>query len=422
MNQNWVLLDGHHRLKFCNELGIKLTDENIDIRKFDSKDAEIQYVVNANLERRHYNTWGRCLAGYNFKPYFEAQANKGGRGKKTSVGFPTEEYKRETRSKIADLIGVNAQTYWYAQQLIEKKYDEDRVQEIFHDNKIMELELDKERIENLTKYILDFQPKLHGLLDLLRNDKIGIERGYQRAQEWDELINIEIEKLTPKSDKQLLELYNIPIMAHDSWNYLTVDKRFGDEKEGRIAADLVFNALYFYTNQGDIIMDPMAGGGVVGDVCKAMNRKCEMYDVAPIREDIKKWDVLKKGFPKTKSKMTFWDPPYYKKKEQEYGEHSISSLDREQYLQVFIKAAKDLKQTTEILAFLMSPFDSEEEEDIIIYDYIKIFKDEGWKFVRDIHCDYSPNLIGAGFVKGMIQSRKMGRLARSLLLFRNGKG
>ena len=72
----------------------------------------------------------------------------------------------------------------------------------------------------------------------------------------------------------------------------------------------------------------MAGGGVVGDVCKVLGRKCYMYDVNSAREDIVKHDLVNQGFPKEmeNADLIFWDPPYYKKKMKDYGPQSISSL------------------------------------------------------------------------------------------------
>lgn len=119
-----------------------------------------------------------------------------------------------------------------------------------------------------------------------------------------------------------------PIRPYSVWNF-QLDARFGEEYPGQIPAGIVFNTLYFFTKPGDIVVDPMAGGGVVGDVCKQFDRKCSMYDINPIRPDIQKWDVVSQGFPRVESAdLVFWDPPYYKKKEKEWTRVYISSCSK----------------------------------------------------------------------------------------------
>jgi hypothetical protein len=44
----------------------------------------------------------------------------------------------------------------------------------------------------------------------------------------------------------------------------------------------VAHTLFYFTDPGDLVMDPMAGGGVVPDVCLLFERKCQAFDLAPI--------------------------------------------------------------------------------------------------------------------------------------------
>jgi hypothetical protein len=70
-------------------------------------------------------------------------------------------------------------------------------------------------------------------------------------------------------------------VAWDQWNFNECDERFGDEWPGRIPAQLVAHTLYYFTKPGDFILDPMAGGGVVPDVCVLFKRRCRAFDLAP---------------------------------------------------------------------------------------------------------------------------------------------
>jgi 16S rRNA G966 N2-methylase RsmD len=58
-----------------------------------------------------------------------------------------------------------------------------------------------------------------------------------------------------------------------------------------------------------------------------MSRKCHIYDVNPVREDIIEHDLVRQGLPKEaeNADLIFFDPPYCKKKRKEYGLQSISS-------------------------------------------------------------------------------------------------
>jgi len=51
LNQDYVVLDGHHRMRACKELGITAS---YNIKDFTDKPLEeLRYVVAVNLHRRH---------------------------------------------------------------------------------------------------------------------------------------------------------------------------------------------------------------------------------------------------------------------------------------------------------------------------------------------------------------------------------
>ena len=69
------------------------------------------------------------------------------------------------------------------------------------------------------------------------------------------------------------------IRTWDMWNFTECDPRFGDEWPGRIPAQLVAHILYFFSEQNDLVLDPMAGGGVCADTCLALGRRCWSLDM-----------------------------------------------------------------------------------------------------------------------------------------------
>jgi hypothetical protein len=85
--------------------------------------------------------------------------------------------------------------------------------------------------------------------------------------------------LEGKSDLDRFKALNWGLRTWDLWSWNDCDKRFGDDWPGRIPAQMIGHILYYFSEQGDLILDPMAGGGVVADTCLAFNRRCRSFDM-----------------------------------------------------------------------------------------------------------------------------------------------
>jgi hypothetical protein len=83
--------------------------------------------------------------------------------------------------------------------------------------------------------------------------------------------------LENRDDWERFRLLGWGLRTWDYWFYNDVDKRFGDDWPGRIPAQMIAHMLYYFTEQGELVMDPMAGGGVVPDTCLVMNRWCVSF-------------------------------------------------------------------------------------------------------------------------------------------------
>jgi len=102
------------------------------------------------------------------------------------------------------------------------------------------------------------------------------------------------------------ELYNV-------WNFNGCDRRFGlSDFQGRIPGQIVQNLVYYYTEENELVVDPMAGSGTTLDVCKLMKREVLCYDIKPMRRKITKHDI-REGFPSEckNAQLIVLDPPYY---------------------------------------------------------------------------------------------------------------
>ena len=115
-------------------------------------------------------------------------------------------------------------------------------------------------------------PKMPGLAKWVNSD---LSKGFtvpQVAQKhgWPEPL-VWSQALVNKDDFSRFKALQWGIRTWDVWNFTDCDNRFGDEWPGRIPAQLVAHILYFFSEQNDLVFDPMAGGGVVEDTCLALN-------------------------------------------------------------------------------------------------------------------------------------------------------
>jgi len=67
-------------------------------------------------------------------------------------------------------------------------------------------------------------------------------------------------KLTGLKDQEKFKALGWGLRTWDQWYFNDCDDRFGTDWPGRIPAQLVAHTLFYFTDPGDLVMDPMAGG------------------------------------------------------------------------------------------------------------------------------------------------------------------
>ncbi|MBF0450157.1 MAG: ParB/RepB/Spo0J family partition protein [Candidatus Magnetomorum sp.] len=242
------------------------------------------------------------------------------------------------------------------------------------------------------------------------------------------------------SDQKRFKALNWGLLTWDYWYWNDLDYRFGDEWPGRIPAQLVAHTLFYFSRDHHLIVDPMAGGGVVPDVCLAFNRRCWSFDLVDrcdTRPEIEcyHWEKKNLQWPYKSSEkpdLIFIDPPYFKKKADDYAKESISNLSKTDYLEFFKQffqlAYENAKSTTR-LAFLnadwrnfqgISALNEDERDSILMFDYSKIMSDAGWKITQYIDCPMSTQRFNAGIVSQMQKNRILGVVRRTLIIARKG--
>ncbi|GEM_PF-1061544 len=110
--------------------------------------------------------------------------------------------------------------------------------------------------------------------------------------------------------------YGFDLRERNVWSFDTPDPRFGKPNtKGRLPGQIVANAIYYYTNSGDYIVDPFAGSGTTGDILETLpyfaDRKWKLYDLIPTDDRIVRNNVLQMGIPEQSASVNyiFLDPP-----------------------------------------------------------------------------------------------------------------
>lgn len=244
--------------------------------------------------------------------------------------------------------------------------------------------------------------------------------------------------LEHKDDLQRFRELKWGLRTWDLWNWNNCDKRFGDDWPGRIPAQLIAHILYYFSNQKDLVFDPMGGGGVTPDTCLAFNRRCwtlDLIDRLDTRPEIAPyyWDMTNLEWPvrgKAKPDLILFDPPYFDKKAEKYAEKSISSLPKQEYLEffeIFFALVKEHTKKTTRLAFInadwrdfqgQTALDETRENSILIDDYLKVLNKTGWQHTHIIQAPMSSERFDAGIVSAMQKNKILGVTSRYVIVLK----
>ena len=96
--------------------------------------------------------------------------------------------------------------------------------------------------------------------------------------------------------------FGFDLRATNVWNFEVPDPRFGKSGyKGRVAGQVIANAIYYYTEPGASIINPFAGDGTLGDVIDKIShfgdRHYKMFDPMPSDERITQNNIFLTGIP-----------------------------------------------------------------------------------------------------------------------------
>ena len=212
---------------------------------------------------------------------------------------------------------------------------------------------------------------------------------------------------------------------YDVWPFRH-DRAYGVPHPGSIPAAIVAHALHYYTAPGDLVVDPMAGGGTVLDVAEAMGRRCQAYDLHPVRPEIEAHDV-NQGFTPDSSgcALVFCDPPYHTMLARRYGSAGVGEESHHAwiaFLQQFAVDAFEVLRPGGHVALLLA---NQTEKDLPAgHGYIdhafsgyEALRAAGFLPERRISCPMSGAYLPQQVRRARVEGRMLGQV-RDLIVMR----
>lgn len=299
-----LILSGHRRFAAAQTLG--LTEVPVEVKE-DGDDRLL--LIEYNRYRTKTASEQMREAELLRTVYAERAAlNLLGSGNKVA-----EEDKVSTRAEVAAAIGMGERTYGKLQ----KVYDLAKV-----------------------------NPNAAAKMAAIDEGKISIDSAYKSLRTLIKSSDPEVEAEPEPEIPDVVKFYN-------SWQFSENDPRFGMPHPGRIPGQIPANIIYYYTEPGDLVVDPMGGGGSTIDAAEYLARRCLAYDVAPRRPDIQMHDISK-GFPDEAKgcQLIFMDPPYWNMIDEGYTDASSSRLSLDDFVVWYNQLMANAARTVRVGGFV----------------------------------------------------------------------
>ncbi len=153
-------------------------------------------------------------------------------------------------------------------------------------------------------------------------------------------------KIEPKFTR-FKELVARGVIPYTVWDFPDRDDYAGDKDfHGNCSPQIVEQCIWRFTDENDLVVDPMAGSGTALDVCRKTNRKCIGYDIKPPadRTDIIQNDSRSIPLESDSVDMIFIHPPYWNLVYFTKAEESLPDLSRANTPGQFLEMLKDIFQ------------------------------------------------------------------------------
>lgn len=261
-------------------------------------------------------------------------------------------------------------------------------------------------------------------IEVLHILKIGINKGktFEQLATENQLHTLTpyIAHLEDQNDEKKFEIFlKQNPRCYDVWNFHFRDKRLGIKAHGNIAGQIIMNLLYYYTKQGDLVLDPVAGGGSTIDACLVMGRKCLAFDINPLRDDIIQNDSTKLIPIKKKVDFIFLDPPFFNMDNKIGNYKDINDFYNQ--IDKIIKNSVIHLKVNSYIAMIMGNL-TVKQETCIGHECYNILKNSKLKFINHISVPHSTEQYNAKQVTRYKKNKHIMAINNDLYIFQKIKG
>lgn len=214
----------------------------------------------------------------------------------------------------------------------------------------------------------------------------------------------------------------------DIWQF---SKSNGDSSYfGQMPPQVVENLLWFYTEPGQTVVDPFAGGGTTIKVAKEMGRRVWSSDIAPSTPmlPIHQHNILE-GWPTNaprQADIILLDPPYWKQAYERYGDNpqSLGNMSLDDFYTAWAHIVKTCSPhiTPEgHIAYIISPTQCEDGSVIDhTTDMLRACWDANLVVERRIIVPYSTQQATGQQVTWAREKKRLLKLYRDLVILKKG--
>jgi len=223
----------------------------------------------------------------------------------------------------------------FIRKLVEKEYQKQRP--IGVESPLQAMDLEDVVIQELGVSIP--ADKIPRAREIVREEILSLQKRL-------EIFPTKSAKMEPKFE-QLRLMEERGVIPYTIWDFQYRDDYAGDRDfHGNCSPQVVEQCMWRLTNEGDLVLDPMAGSGTTIDVCKRYNRKCVGYDIKPPpqRTDIIQNDSRKIPLSNESVDMVFIHPPYWNLTYFTRAEERLPDLSRAKTSEEFLDMLKQVFQ------------------------------------------------------------------------------
>ncbi|MBD3405683.1 MAG: hypothetical protein GF411_06075 [Candidatus Lokiarchaeota archaeon] len=187
-----------------------------------------------------------------------------------------------------------------------------------------------------------------------------------------------------------------PLQYTNVWEFIKTEYDFDDKHSfGNAFPEVLEHILYYFTEPGDCIVDPMAGMGFSKGICNQYHRNCLMYDIEPRSEDIT-YNDMTEGLPEEAKgcDLIYLDPPYFNIRVKDAYNGEVE--DFYEFIKRIAEVSYDTVKLGGKVAFMMMDKTIEEYQCLTAECY-RIFREVGFACIMRVSSPYPEHIVTTGF-------------------------